>query len=346
MKAELAQAMYLSFTTDIWTTDVSSNSLLNLTAHWLTDSFERKSAVLHAQSFPGSRTGENIAKIFDAMFKEWSIEKEQVHLIVRDNAANMVKAMKDGGYADLGCFTHTLQLIVHEGVLPQRLVKDTVAVCRKIAGHFKHSPLAYSKLKDIQRSLSLPLHHFKHDEPTRWNSTLYMLMGVQEQKMALGAYSSDPSHNITQLTANQLDIVSKTILALDPIEQITKSISTEQASASGQITKSISTEQASASGQITKSISTEQASASEQITKSISTEQASASGQITKSISTEQASASEQITKSISTEQASASGQITKSISTEQASASLIIPFIRALRKTLENHENDKVRQA
>ena len=65
---------------------------------------------MHAQSFPGSHTGENIAKMFEAMFKEWLIEKERVHLIVRDNAANVVKAMKDGGYADLGCFAHTLQL--------------------------------------------------------------------------------------------------------------------------------------------------------------------------------------------------------------------------------------------
>ncbi len=232
VKVELAQVKYLSFTTDIWTTDISSNSLLSLTAHWLTDSFERKSAVLHAQSFPGSHTGENIANMFETMFKEWSIEKEQVHLIVRDNAANMVKAMKDGGYADLGCFAHTLQLIVHEGVLSQRLVKDTVAVCRKIVGHFKHSPLAYSKLKQIQQSLSLPVHHLKQDEPTRWNSTLYMLMSVQEQKMALGAYCSDHGHSISQLTANQLDIVNKAIVVLNPIEEITKSISTEQASAS------------------------------------------------------------------------------------------------------------------
>ncbi len=81
----------------------------------------------------------------------------------------MVKAMKDGGYADLGCFTHTLQLIVHEGALSQRLVKDTVAICRKIVDHFKHSPLAYSKLKQIQQSLNLPVHHLKQDEPTRWN---------------------------------------------------------------------------------------------------------------------------------------------------------------------------------
>ncbi len=62
--------------------------------------------------------------------------------------------------------------------------------------------------------------------------TLYMLVSVHEQKMALGAYCSDSDHKVPQLTSNQLDIVNKTILALDPIEQITKSISTEQASAS------------------------------------------------------------------------------------------------------------------
>ena len=60
VKLEIANVKWFSFTTDIWSTDISSNSLLSLTAHWLTDSFERKSAVLHAQSFPGEHTGEMI----------------------------------------------------------------------------------------------------------------------------------------------------------------------------------------------------------------------------------------------------------------------------------------------
>ena len=79
-----------------------------------------------------------------------------------------------GGYPHFGCFAHTLQLIVHDAALSQRAVVDAVTVCRKIAGHFKHSPLATSRLTDIQKSLSLPQHHIKQDVPTRWNSTLYM----------------------------------------------------------------------------------------------------------------------------------------------------------------------------
>ena len=53
------------------------------------------------------------------MLEHWGIKHEHVHLIVRDNAANIVKGMRDASYPDLGCFAHTLQLIVHAGVLSQ-----------------------------------------------------------------------------------------------------------------------------------------------------------------------------------------------------------------------------------
>ena len=56
VKLEIFIVQWFSFTTDIWSTVISSHSLLSLTAHWLTDSFERKSAVLHAQSSPGEQT--------------------------------------------------------------------------------------------------------------------------------------------------------------------------------------------------------------------------------------------------------------------------------------------------
>ena len=142
----------------------------------------------------------------------------------------MVKAMKDAAYPDLGCFAHTLQLIIHDGVLTQRAVIDALAICRKIVGHFKHSPLAYSRLKEIQQSLGLPQHHLKQDEPTRWNSTLYMLQSITKQKMALAAYSAE--HDIPHLTPNQWDLIDKIVAVLDPVEEITRSISTEVASVS------------------------------------------------------------------------------------------------------------------
>ena len=117
VKAELSGIKAFSFTTDIWSTDVCNNAMISLTAHWITETFTRKSAVLHVQSFPESHTGTNICAMFTVMFERWQIERENVHIIVHDNAANMVKAKANGGYSDLGCFAHTLQLIVNEGVL-------------------------------------------------------------------------------------------------------------------------------------------------------------------------------------------------------------------------------------
>ena len=87
----------------------------------------------------------------------------------------MVKAFDDGNISSIGCFAHTLQLIVHNSVLSQRAVGKILTICRKIVGHFKRSSLACSHLKEMQTNLGLPIHHLQQDEPTQWNSSLYML---------------------------------------------------------------------------------------------------------------------------------------------------------------------------
>ena len=48
---------HCSFTTDIWSNNVAHRSLLSLTAHWLSDSFEKSSAVLHVTALEESHTG-------------------------------------------------------------------------------------------------------------------------------------------------------------------------------------------------------------------------------------------------------------------------------------------------
>ena len=158
VRAELSGITSLSFTTAIWFTGDSNHSMISLTAHWVAERFTLKSAILHVQSFPQSHTGSNICAMFALMFQKWSIDREAVHLVLRDNASNMVKAMKEGGYDSLGCFALTLQLIVHDGVLTQRSVMDTLSACRRIVGHFKHSPLACNKLRVIQKNLNIPEH--------------------------------------------------------------------------------------------------------------------------------------------------------------------------------------------
>ena len=223
-------AEYLSFTTDCWSSDVNSDALLGFTAHWVDGSFQRHSAVLHAQELSERHTGEYIAVKIIKMLEEWKIALSQVHVVIRDNGTNIVKAMTEANLPSLGCFAHTLQLVVNDGLLSQRVVKDLLAICRSIVGHFKHSSVAYHKLAQIQDNLNLPKHKLKQDVSTRWNSALYMVESILEQKMALAAYAVE--NNITQLTPTQLEIAKRMVLVLTPVEEITQSISKETATLS------------------------------------------------------------------------------------------------------------------
>ena len=110
----------ISFTMDIWSSNASQMSMLSLTAGlmWIDHNFEKR-AVLQAQEIAGSHTGATNASAFDCMFAQWKIKKDNVHVVLRDNARNMQKAMDECVVKSLGCMAHTLQLAVHDGVLSQ-----------------------------------------------------------------------------------------------------------------------------------------------------------------------------------------------------------------------------------
>lgn len=55
------------------------------------------------------------------MFQTWSIPKSSVHVVLRDNAKNMVKAMSDANLPSLPCVAHTLQLVFMRGFWPREV---------------------------------------------------------------------------------------------------------------------------------------------------------------------------------------------------------------------------------
>ncbi|XP_073700781.1 zinc finger BED domain-containing protein 4-like [Garra rufa] len=178
----LKDSVYISFTSDIWSADACPMSLLSLTAHFIDSNFERHNIVLHCQDFTGSHSAEKLVNAFSGMFQSRGIQREKIHAILTDNAKNMQKAMRDADFPGLPCVAHTLQLAVHEGVLSQRSILDITASGRRIVGHFKHSPLAYTRLENVQKQLGQPIKKLRQDVSTRWNSTLYMFQSVLEQK--------------------------------------------------------------------------------------------------------------------------------------------------------------------
>ncbi|XP_038157148.1 zinc finger BED domain-containing protein 4-like [Cyprinodon tularosa] len=221
----------ISLTTDIWTSSVSPVSLISLTAQWVDKDFTLQRAVLHAKQFRGSHTSQAIEDVFDEMLRKWGVPKTLIHVVLRDNAKNMIKAMTDAGFQSLPCFAHTLQLVVNEGLLVQRSVTDAVAIGRKIVRHFKHSTLAYSRLEDIQLQLNQPTKRLQQDVQTRWNSTFYMIQSLIEQKRALGIYGSE-NELPENLAAHQWALLEKTVAVLAPFEELTRKVSCSDALAS------------------------------------------------------------------------------------------------------------------
>ena len=68
-----------------------------------------------------------------------------------DNGANMVKAVKEIlNVRHLGCFAHTLNLVVHNAIKNTSEVKNVQDKIKAIVSFFHHSVKASDKLREMQ----------------------------------------------------------------------------------------------------------------------------------------------------------------------------------------------------
>ena len=219
----------IAFTTDCWSG--STEALMSLTAHFIDKNWERVQVVLNVKAMFGSHTGEYIAETFLNLLKEWDIDTQRVHLVLRDSGANMIKGMRLAEMPGLSCTAHTLQLVINDGLHSQRMVGDILAKLKRIATHFNHSVVAQQRLSVIQQEVGVPNHSIIQAVQTRWNSTLHMIARMIEQKRAITAYSSDHG-NFVCPSAEEWDVAANLAETLTPLEDITLEMSKADSSAS------------------------------------------------------------------------------------------------------------------
>lgn len=82
----LSDVPVISFTTDSWSSNVNPMALLSLMAHWIDSNFALKAAILNVCQFCKSHTAENIRLAIMKMLNKWQLDKQCVHVILRDNA--------------------------------------------------------------------------------------------------------------------------------------------------------------------------------------------------------------------------------------------------------------------
>lgn len=227
IRGELRKVKKLSLTTDIWTS-ISQCSYISVTVHYVNENWQMKSYLLATEEFSESHTGLNIAVKLKSILSEWEISNEMIVITVTDNARNVDVALREAQMSKQPCFAHSLQLCVRKGL---DIVKDLTERCRKLVGHFKHSPLATASFESFQKRLDLPEHRLIQDVPTRWNSSVDMMERLLEQRMAVSAALHADKRSTSaslDLTSNDWEILEGLIPILKPYKLATEAISGEK----------------------------------------------------------------------------------------------------------------------
>uniref|UniRef100_A0A915JW90 Uncharacterized protein n=1 Tax=Romanomermis culicivorax TaxID=13658 RepID=A0A915JW90_ROMCU len=79
----------------------------------------------------------------------------KVHIILRDSAANMKKAIKDLEFERVSCTRHQLNLDVNDAIGKPFLIKKMIRDCKKIVGLMNQSDPARKTFKVIQKEINI-----------------------------------------------------------------------------------------------------------------------------------------------------------------------------------------------
>lgn len=171
----LKQTNEVALTGDYWTS-LSNNNYLGVTAHYFDPQWELQSHALAVMKTEERHFGDAVAEHFMQVAREWNIEHKVVSLTT-DSARNMIAAARQLPFDHMPCIAHS----VHRAVtvsLHNSPFDSALAKCRKVVGHFKHSPANAVELEQQQIAHHQKKESLTQEVSTRWNSTLEMIKRV------------------------------------------------------------------------------------------------------------------------------------------------------------------------
>ncbi|KAL4121219.1 hypothetical protein QTP88_013776 [Uroleucon formosanum] len=159
-----------------------------------------------------------------SIISKWKLEAKVV-LVVSDNASNIKNAINTLHLRHLGCFAHTIKLVVKESL---KCKSDLINKVKTIVTHFRKSTIAHKILEknQINNGINEP-RKLIQAVSTRWNSEYYMLERIasleKPVRASLGLLENPPS----SLTTIEWTIVKELCIVLKPFESATKVVSGE-----------------------------------------------------------------------------------------------------------------------
>lgn len=121
-----------------------------MTTHFINHDCELKSYLLSCFKYSESHTSENLKNELIRVVIEWCLENK-VSACTSDNAPNIVGAISTCNWRHIGCFVHSLNLVVQHALKEIQEVRDKI---KGIVGHFKKSSQAAARLQLRQEQLN------------------------------------------------------------------------------------------------------------------------------------------------------------------------------------------------
>ncbi|KAF1384029.1 hypothetical protein PFLUV_G00137990 [Perca fluviatilis] len=215
----MVESRCVALTGDHWTS-VNNDNYLGVTVHLIDASWELHSFALGVMKTEERHFAEACARQFLDVANQWGIA-DKISTIGTDSAPNMVAAGRILPFEHLPCVAHVVQraivMSLREGGFDGALAK-----CRKVVGHFKHSPANSDELNVQQASLGQVQEPLVQDVPTRWNSTLEMIKRVMRNRDALYTTLSQQKHNLALPTNAEYEKLAKLEKLLEPCRYITE----------------------------------------------------------------------------------------------------------------------------
>lgn len=229
LKNLISKADSVALTTDGWTAQHSQMSYICYTAHFITPEWNLHSCLLECGQYDESHTAQHLQLELFRIGEEWGIS-EKVFSVTTDNAANVKAGVRLTGWGHIGCFAHTLNLVVQSGLE----ISDIKPLRKKVKGiveHFHRSTKANNKFLEIQKQMSnessTPL-KLKNDIVTRWNSTYFMFERFLKVREPLVATLGILNNPVQCLSEEEWQLLKDICLILKPFEQLTIEMSAEK----------------------------------------------------------------------------------------------------------------------